>query len=488
MLDAATVVTITPTKAMEKLEAVFDHIASRVNVNLKPLGIDVRPLLQSAIPRERHLIYYAFYALTVDHPLSFKFKNSNLAGSYFLGKTMVDRSVLYKSDIRGDELKRKGDVVEFNGVKTKLFYDEVIRIINSFLVKTLVHNNSKNPEMPEVFRILNTVAMHFSNIHGSTTEGVYLGPFSTADLSVLHNCVIGDFAYVQVGDLANKVIEPGRVWIQARGQFEFNYVFPQGVVEKYVKLHENGQISGKLIEYVDDTKEDFIPVYSTLSPEPLENIPDSAYVSPYAVIKGQCEIGENALIVQRAHVENSIIGKGSNAQENCYIKNSVYEGNNVTAHGGKVIHTHNGRNVFVGFNSFIHGTADAPITIGRDSIVMPHTVIDAEEPINVPENSAIWGYVTKQADLETHCVNLDDLAKATEITLGNATFKGDGEAFVKAFRHRIEHIREENGAYYNGTEKTRGHAQKTQDACFNILQPFQSGPEMGMYPTMTIGE
>ncbi|BDQ36781.1 hypothetical protein SYK_11410 [Pseudodesulfovibrio nedwellii] len=473
---------------MEKLEALFDHIAARVNVNLKPMGIDVRPLLNNAIPRERHLLYYAFYALTEDHPISFRFTNSNLSGSYFLGKTQVDRSVLYKSDIRGDELKQKGDVVEFNGVKTKLFYDEVIRITNSFLVKTLVHNQSKNPEIPEVFRILNTVAMHYSNIHGTTTEGVYLGPFSTVDLSVMHNCVVGDFAYVQAGDLSRVNIEPGRIWLKAGDLFEFNYVYPEGVVDKYVKLDENGKLTGQFIEYVDDFKEDFVPIYSTAAPETDVIIPESAYVSPYAVIKGHCEIGENALIVQRAHVENSIIGEGANAQENCYIKNSIFEGNNVTAHGGKVIHTRNGKNVFVGFNSFVHGTESCPIIIGQDSIVMPHTIIDAEEPIEIPENSAIWGYVTKQADLATQCVSLDDLAKTTEITLGNATFKGDGMAFVKAFKHRIDHIREENGAYFDGSDKTRGHAQKTQDACFNILQPFQSGPEAGMYPTMTIGD
>ncbi|WP_319543453.1 transferase [uncultured Pseudodesulfovibrio sp.] len=473
---------------MEKLEALFDHIAARVNVNLKPMGIDVRPLLNNAIPRESHLLYYAFYALTEDHPISFRFTNSNLSGSYFLGKTQVDRSVLYKSDIRGDELKQKGDVVEFNGVKTKLFYDEVIRITNSFLVKTLVHNHSKNPEIPEVFRILNTVAMHYSNIHGTTTEGVYLGPFSTVDLSVMHNCVVGDFAYVQAGDLSRVNIEPGRIWLKSGNLFEFNYVYPEGVVEQYVKLDQNGKLTGKFVEYVDDFKEDFVPIYSTAAPETDVVIPESAYVSPYAVIKGHCEIGNNALIVQRAHIENSIIGAGANAQENCYIKDSIFEGNNVTAHGGKVIYTRNGKNVFVGFNSFVHGTKSCPIIIGQDSIVMPHTIIDADEPITIPENSAVWGYITRQADLATQCVSLDDLAKTTEITLGNATFKGDGMAFVEAFKHRIDHIREENGAYYDGTDKTRGHAQKTQDACFNILQPFQSGPEAGMYPTMTIGD
>jgi hypothetical protein len=119
---------------------------------------------------------------------------------------------------------------------------------------------------------------------------------------------------------------------------------------------------------------------------------------------------------------------------------------------------------------------------------MPHTFIDAEEEITIPDNSAVWGYVTRQADLATQCVNLDDLAKATDISLGNATFKGDGQAFVDAFRHRINHIREENGADFDGSDKTRGHAQKTQAACFNILQPFQTGPDAGMYPTMIIGD
>ncbi|QGY41744.1 transferase [Pseudodesulfovibrio cashew] len=474
---------------MEKLETLFEHIASRINVNLKPMGLDVRPILQNAIPRERHLAYYAFYALTEDHPISFKFTNSNLAGTYFLGKTLVDRSVVYKSNLRGDELKRKGDVVEFNGVKTTLFYDEVIRVINSYLVKTLVHNHSKNPEIPEVFKILNTVAMHYSNIHGTTTEGVYLGPFSTVDFSVMHNCIVGDFSYVQAGDLSRVVIEPGHVWIKVNGSFEFHYVYPEGVVDEYVSLDEHGHVSGKFIEYVDEFKEDFVPVYSTVKPERLElAIGDGSYVSPYSVIKGACTIGPNALIAQRAHIEDSVIGEGSNAQENCYIKDSVYEGFNVTAHGGKVIHTHNGKNVFVGFNSFVHGTESCPITIGKNSIVMPHTIIDAAEPIEIPENSAVWGYITKQSDLETQCMDLDELSNASDLTLGNLTFKGDGKAFVEGFRNRIEHILEENGAYYDGTDDTRGHAQKTQDASFNILQPFQGGKDAGMYPTMTIGE
>ncbi|ADU62108.1 MAG: transferase [Pseudodesulfovibrio sp.] len=473
---------------MEKLEELLTHITSRININLKPMGIDVEPILKNAIPRERHLLYYAFYALTTDHPLSFRFTNSSLGGTYFLGKTLVDRSVLYKSDIRGDELKRKGDVVEFDGIKTKLFYNEVIRIINSYLVKTLVHNYSHNPEIPEVFKILNTVAMHYSNIHGTTTEGVFLGPFATVDFSYMHNCVVGEYAYVQAGDLSRQVIEPGRVWIRYNGLFEFNYIYPEGVLKKYISMDENGSLSGEFFDHVDERKEDFLPIYSSISPEPFEGKGDGAYVSPYAVLKGNCTIGDNALVAQRAHVEDSVFGNGSNAQENCYIMNSVYEGLDITAHGAKVINTRLGNKVFVGFNSFLHGKKPEHITVGRNSIVMPHTIIDSDEPIAIPENSMVWGHVTCQADLATQCMTLDAMSAATDITMGNMTFKGDGKAFVDAFRERIEHILEANGAYYNGTENTRGHAQKTQDACFNILQPFQSGPEQGMYPSMTIGD
>ena len=223
-------------------------------------------------------------------------------------------------------------------------------------------------------------------------------------------------------------------------------------------------------------------------PSPLKARGDGAYVSPYAVLKGNCTIGDNALVAQRAHVEDSVFGNGSNAQENCYIMNSVYEGLDITAHGAKVINTRLGNKVFVGFNSFLHGRQPEHITVGRNSIVMPHTIIDSDEPIAIPENSMVWGHVTCQADLATQCMSLDAMSAAKDITMGNMTFKGDGKAFVDAFRERIEHILEANGAYYNGTEKTRGHAQKTQDACFNILQPFQSGPEQGMYPSMTIGD
>ena len=64
-------------------------------------------------------------------------------------------------------------------------------------------------------------------------------------------------------------------------------------------------------------------------------------------------------------------------------------------------------------------------------------------------------------------------------------FEGSGAAFVNAFRERIHHILEANGALFEGT-KNRGHAQKNQNISFNTIQPYPDGALQGMYPTILI--
>ena len=132
----------------------------------------------------------------------------------------MDNSVLYKSDIRGDELKSKGDLLSHDGLEIPLYENETIRILNCFLLKTLVHSSSHDPERPENYYIRNTVSMHAANIHGSQMEGCFLGPFSTVDLTSLHDCVIGTFSYVQAGELSHRFIEPGTVWVKAGNAFD----------------------------------------------------------------------------------------------------------------------------------------------------------------------------------------------------------------------------------------------------------------------------
>jgi hypothetical protein len=64
-------------------------------------------------------------------------------------------------------------------------------------------------------------------------------------------------------------------------------------------------------------------------------------------------------------------------------------------------------------------------------------------------------------------------------------FEGNGAKFVAAFRERIHHILEANGAFYNGI-KGKGHAQTNQNISFNIIQPYPEGDLKGLFPTTMI--
>ena len=72
-----------------------------------------------------------------------------------------------------------------------------------------------------------------------------------------------------------------------------------------------------------------------------------------------------------------------------------------------------------------------------------------------------------------------------KIELGAMRFEGSGAHFVEAFRNRIEHILEANGAYFDGI-KNRGHAQTVQNISFNTIQPYPEGVLKGLYPTIDI--
>jgi carbonic anhydrase/acetyltransferase-like protein (isoleucine patch superfamily) len=471
---------------MQKLEKLIERIIRRVNMNLRGQEFDAGPFLKPSIPLKKLSEFYAFYGITGHDPLHFHFSRSNLAGSYFLGKCQVDGSILYKTDVRGDELKSKGESFQYRGIKIAMDQDESIVISDSLLVKTLVHNKSNDPENPEIFLIKNSAACPYANIHGSPMEGSFLGAFATADLTTLHGCILGPFSYVQVGELWHETIEPGQIWINQKNAFDFRYRFPQDVLERYIRSRPGKQPQGRFIDFLNARKEDFQRVFDVVHLAPLPAVPKSASVSRYAVIKPKTRIGENVLVAQRAYVENAILGKGANAQENCFIINSHLEGNDITAHGAKLINTRLAEKVFVGFNSFVHGLPEAPLTVGKGSMLMPHTIIDLKEPVAIPPDHLVWGYVSEAKDLQTNSVSLEALAAATGMTtIGTMEFAGDGSKFVAAFRHRIDHILEANGAYFDG-RKNKGHAQKGQNIAFNIIQPYSIGVERGLYPTIHI--
>jgi hypothetical protein len=158
----------------------------------------------------------------------------------------------------------------------------------------------------------------------------------------------------------------------------------------------------------------------------------------------------------------------------------------VTAHGAKIIEADLGKNLFVGFNSFLRGDSKSRLTIGHESIIMPHTIIDVNKPLTIPPGHLVWGLITDPADLDLNSMALEDLSKIDgKLVKGNLSFEGQGAGFVSAFRDRIRHILEANGAYYDGTDK-RGHAPKNQKISFNTIQPYTDRDLAGLFPTILI--
>lgn len=471
---------------MKELEKLFNRIVQRVNINLRELNFDVSPFADALVPPDQMSKFYAFYGITPDHPLDLQFEHSALAGSYFLGKCRVKNSLLYKSDIRGDELKRRDDTINFDKFTLTLTNDEVIEIEDSALVKTLVHSNSHDPETPEKFFITDTMAMDYSNIHGSPSDGCFLGPFTTVDLTTMHDCVIGGYSYVQAGEISHLMIEPGTVWLNSPGNFNFFYRHPRKILESYVSLSPDKVPWGILIDFIEERKEKFQRVFDFVNLAEIDSVPDTASLDRYAVVLPNTKIADNVLISQRAYLENSTLGKGANAQENCFIINSHLEGYNVTAHGAKIIEADLGSNVFVGFNSFLFGKKDSRLKIGKDCVVMPHTIIDIDEPLEIPAGHFVWGLVRNKEELITNSISLEEMAGVkSSFTKGRMHFEGKGELLVKAFKERIHHILEANGAFYENGQNA-GHAQRNQKLSLNTIQPFQFGDKVGMYPSIRI--
>ena len=346
---------------MKELEKLLNRIVQRISINLRELDYDVNPFINNLISLNQMVKFYAFYGITPHHPLNFEFRHSSLAGSYFLGKCRTINSMLYKSDIRGDELKHKDDVFRYQKYEIPVAKDEGIDIEDSFLIKTLVHNYSHDPETLEKFFIKDTVSAHYANIHGSPSDGCFLGPFATVDLTTMRDCVIGTFSYVQAGEIGHLNIGPGTVWVRSPDEFNFLYRYPRNKLNHYINFLAGKPPQGFIMDFVEERKSAFQRVFEVVNIEPSIPVPANASLDRYAVVKPKTRISENVLVAQRAYLQNAILGKGANAQENCYIINSQLAGFDITAHGAKIIEAELAENIFVGFNSFLRGRAGKPI-------------------------------------------------------------------------------------------------------------------------------
>lgn len=449
-----------------------------MNVNLSEHDFNTDHFVHSLTDPDKLLEHCASYEATPQASHLMNFHECNIAGSYFLGNCRVDKSVVYKSDVRGDELKKKGDSAIHSKAVT-LSDDEFITITNSFLYKTLIHSKSYNPETPEEFFIKNTAAAHYTTIHGSTLEGCYIGAFATVDRTSLHACLVGEFSYLQSDDLFHREIERGTIWVDNEN-YSFRYTYPQKILDRYISLNKDFQPTGLLYEFTEKRKADLERVPQKTK-QALETQSPSA-LNRFAVIKGKNKIGKRVSICQRAFIENAEIADNSTVQENSYIINSKLSDFNIIAHGGKVINATLGTHVFTGMNSFINGNENSGIIIGDGCIIMPHTIIDPKQAVEIPAGRLIWGFIGSQEDVEMQSISLNELARVNgekQLHIGNMVFEGQGAAFVDCLRGRINQTPESIG-----TRSDR--LQNSKNTSVFIIQPYGSGPKTGIYPTIKI--
>lgn len=468
---------------MEQLQKLIGHVIDRANMHLKERFVDVGPYVRDLIPLPSFTRQGAIYAFTGHHPARYVIRESNVAGSYFLGQCIVERSVLYETDVRGDELKSKGDMVGWSDMKIPVQDHEVIHVRNSYLVNNLVHSNCHDPRSPEVFDIRDSISLHYANIHGSPIHGSYIGPFATVDLTSVHNSVIGTFSYVQAGELHREKVPDGCVWIKAHGKFECRYTFDRKVLDRYIHYSPGSKPAGIVCDFIARYKPEVDAKFGMAEGQPASPVSERSSVSRFAVVKGKTQIGPEVLVAQRSYLEDATLGEGSNAQENCFLIGAHLEGHDVTAHGGKIVSSKLGKNVFVGFNSFLHASPEHPLTIGEHSIVLPHTIVDLQEAVVIPPRHLIYGCIRNRDDLAENTMSLEELARSSgHLKRGNLTFEGKGAAFVDAFKHRIEHILEANGAMFSsGREK--GHAQKNANISHSVVRHYSEGALQGLHPT-----
>jgi carbonic anhydrase/acetyltransferase-like protein (isoleucine patch superfamily) len=302
----------------------------------------------------------------------------------------------------------------------------------------------------------------------------------------MRDCVIGAFSYIQAGEIGHLEVPPGTIWVRSPGSFNFVFRHPPGKLETYISFKAGRQPQGLFMDFLEARKVDFEKVFDVVNLEASVRVPTTALLDRFAVIKPKVRISDNVLVSQRAYLQNSSLGQGANAQEHCYIVNSRLEGFNVTAHGAKIIEADMGKNIFVGFNSFLRGRPDSRLTVGEESVIMPHTIIDIKEPLVIPPGHLVWGLINNPDDLSRNSMALTDFAKIDGAHVhGDMLFEGKGGSFVTAFRDRIHHILEANGAFFDGTGK-KGHAQRNQKISFNTIQPYADGELEGLYPTTII--
>ncbi|MDG2394761.1 bifunctional UDP-N-acetylglucosamine diphosphorylase/glucosamine-1-phosphate N-acetyltransferase GlmU [Candidatus Thioglobus sp.] len=113
-------------------------------------------------------------------------------------------------------------------------------------------------------------------------------------------------------------------------------------------------------------------------------INNGASIGPFARIRPQADIGENAKIGNFVEVKKSIIGKGSKVSHLSYVGDTIM-GSDVNVGAGAITCNYDGVNkhqTIIGDNAFIGSDSQlvAPVTIGKNATIGAGSTITKESP------------------------------------------------------------------------------------------------------------
>ena len=271
--------------------------------------------------------------------------------------------------------------------------------------------------------------------HPRLRRGQLSRPFATVDLTAIHGCG-GAFAFVQVGELCTRKSRPDRSGSTSTTLSISSTASRRRSWNATSRWRSAGR-RRLFMDFISARKHDFRKVFDSVNLS-RHSGPESSAASRYAVIKPDSRLGENVLIAQRAYIDNSVLEWCERTGELLHHQ-LVAAGKQCDGARRQADQRAARGPVFVGFNSFVRGLADAPLAIGQGTIVMPHTIIDLQQPLSIPAEHLVWGHISGPDDLQRNSIPLGALERVS----GGLTWAG----WSSTQRHdlslipkRIDHI------------------------------------------------
>jgi hypothetical protein len=169
----------------------------------------------------------------------------------------------------------------------------------------------------------------------------------------------------------------------------------------YIYFTRGKPPQGLFIDFVEDRKEAFQRVFEAVNIEPSVSVPQSASLDRFAVIKPKTHISDNVLVAQRAYPAKRLDGK--RRQRPGKLLHHQLPSGGVQCHRPRCQNhrSRSGTKCLRGIQQLSPRPAGLPADHRKESVIMPHTIIDIKKPLSIPAGTLVWGLIMDETDLET---------------------------------------------------------------------------------------